>query len=89
MVQEFVGPVEGLVSQNWVCSSSPPGELKQQVFDTAVVFWQLVCGLEHVGGEPPKVVPIDVSRRGEYVRIDLESVRRDGRKEDMMLGILK
>ena len=52
-----------------------------------MVFWQLVWGLEHVGGEPPSVLLDEVSSRGEYERINLEIDRRDGSKEDMMLGI--
>lgn len=85
MVQEFVGPVEGELSQNWVCRSSPPGALKQQVLETAVVFWQLVCGLVHDGGEPPKVLLDDVSSNSKYEQTDLDNVRRDGSREDMML----
>ena len=54
MVQWFEGPVAGAVSQNWVCSSWPPGALKQQVSCTAVVFWQEVWGLLQVGGLPPR-----------------------------------
>jgi hypothetical protein len=42
--------VLGLVSQNWVCKSCPPGALKQHRSATAVVFWQLNCGSRHVLG---------------------------------------
>lgn len=52
-----------------------------------MVFWQLVCGLEHVGGEPPNALLDEVSSNDEYERMNLESFRRDGSKEDMMLGI--
>ena len=52
-----------------------------------MVFWQLVCGLEHVGGEPPNVLLDKVSSNGEYEKMNLENVRRDGSKGDMMLGI--
>ena len=31
IVQESVGPVTGLVSQNWTCWKRPPGLLIQQV----------------------------------------------------------
>ena len=79
--------MEGELSQNWVCRSSPPGALKQQVLETVVVFWQLVCGLEHVGGEPPNVLLDEVSSNGKYDMTDLDKVRRDGTREDMMLGI--
>lgn len=51
-VQLFEGPVEGFESQNCVCNICPPGALKQQVLATAVVFWQLVWGFEHVSGLP-------------------------------------
>lgn len=44
------------MSQNWVCSNCPPGALKQQVSATAVVFWQLSCGLGHDAGEPARTV---------------------------------
>ncbi len=37
------------------CTSCPPGALKQHVLATTEVFWQLVCGLEHAGGDPPSV----------------------------------
>lgn len=51
-----------------------------------MVLWQLVCGLEHVGGEPPNVLLDEVSSNGKYEMTDLENVRRDGSREDMMLG---
>lgn len=38
IVHESAGPVEGLVSQNWVCRIWPPGKLKQHVLSEAVVF---------------------------------------------------
>ena len=50
-----------------------------------MVFWQLVCGLVHDGGEPPSVLPDEVSSNGKYEQKDLDSVRRDGSGEDMML----
>ena len=52
-----------------------------------MVLWQLVCGLEHVGGEPPNVLLDDESSNDKYERMNLENARRDGSKEDMMLGI--
>ena len=52
-----------------------------------MVFWQLVCGLEHDGGEPPNVLLDEVSSNVEYERMRLENVRSDGSKEHMMLGI--
>ena len=45
-VQLSTGPVTGCVSQNCVCSSCPPGALKQHKFSTTVVLWQLNCGFE-------------------------------------------
>jgi len=39
MVQLLDGPVDGFVSQNWVCSSSPPGASKQHRFDTEELLW--------------------------------------------------
>lgn len=47
-------PVLGEVSQNCVCTSWPPGALKQHVFETTVVFWQLNWGLEQVTGDPAR-----------------------------------
>lgn len=41
MVHESDGPSAGSVSQNWVSRRAPPGWLKQQLLDTAVVLWQL------------------------------------------------
>jgi hypothetical protein len=40
MVQLLFGPVAGLVSQNWVCRTRPPGDSKQHVFSVTVVFMQ-------------------------------------------------
>ena len=52
-----------------------------------MVLWQLVWGLEHVGGEPPNALLDEASSNDGYERMNLENVRRDGKKEDMMLGI--
>lgn len=52
-----------------------------------MVLWQLVWGLEQVGGEPPNALLDEVSSNDEYERINPENVRRDGKKEDIMLGI--
>lgn len=51
-----------------------------------MVFWQLVCGLEHVGGEPPNVLLDEASSNGRYERMDLDNVRRHSNREDMILG---
>lgn len=54
-----------------------------------MVFWQLVSGLGHEGGVPPKAGLLDErSRNWEYVKRDLESPRIDGSKEDMMFCIV-
>jgi hypothetical protein len=39
-VQLSFGPTEGLVSQNCVCRSCPPGKMKQQLSASTVVLWQ-------------------------------------------------
>ena len=52
-----------------------------------MVFWQLVCGLEHVGGEPPNVLLDEVSSNGKYEKMNLDNARTDGSREDMTLGI--
>jgi len=62
--------------------------LKQHRFETVVVFWQLVCGFIHDGGEPPEAGLLDDRRRTwEYVKTNLESERREGMREDMMSEI--
>jgi hypothetical protein len=48
-------PVLGDVSQNWVWSNWPPGELAQQVLDP-VLLGQLNGGLVQVGGSPAKAL---------------------------------
>ena len=45
------------------CNSCPPGALKQHVLATTEVFRQLVCGLEHAGGDPPSVGLLEERRR--------------------------
>ena len=84
MVHESLGPVEGEASQNCVCKSCPPGALKQQVSLTAVLFWQDVCGLVQVGGEPPRT-----ERHANWARASLESERRDGYREGIFANLEK
>lgn len=71
-----------LLSQNCVCKSCPPGALKQHRSATAVVFWQLSWGFEHVRGVPTATAPCvkrrdaaAAAREREYGRADM--VRRD------------
>lgn len=55
------------------------------MFAIAEVFWQLICGLEHVSGEPPETVLLEARRANcEYVRAALESALTEGMKEDIM-----
>ena len=56
MVHELEGPVDGLVSQNWVCKSCPPGVTKQQVFVGIGVVWQLSFGLVQTCDPPAETV---------------------------------
>ena len=51
-----------------------------------MVFWQLVCGLEHVGGEPPNVLLDEASSKGKYETTNLDNARRDGSRKDIMRG---
>lgn len=70
MVQLLLGPVEGLVSQNCVCKSSPPGDSKQHVLDAAEVFWH------EVGPEVEQPELIDVSL--EKILKGRRGVKRSG-----------
>lgn len=67
MVHESDGPVGGSVVQNWVSRSRPPGELKQQAFSTAVVFWQLT-GMS--GGQEEREQEAVASEARPRARID-------------------
>jgi hypothetical protein len=67
MVHESEGPVGGSVVQNWVSRSRPPGELKQQEFSTAVVFWQLT-GMS--GGQEGREQEAVASEARPRARID-------------------
>lgn len=67
MVHESDGPVGGSVVQNWVSRSRPPGELKQQEFSTAVVFWQLT-GMS--GGQEGREQEAVASEARPRARID-------------------
>lgn len=74
------GPVGGLVSQNCVCSSCPPGALKQQRSCTIVVLWQLNCGFEHVAGVPPRTVCPPPSSTCAPPKASFDKLRTDGRE---------
>ena len=84
-----MGPVEGLVSQNWVCRSWPPGALKQQVLATFVVLWQLNCvELEtgHESGVPARESGLLQSNASEMVlKVKLATERIDGKAAGILM----
>lgn len=61
MVQLSEGPTTGSVSQNCVCRSAPPGELKQHRSETADVLWHDSCGLLQVAEAAREECDMDVS----------------------------
>jgi hypothetical protein len=79
-VQLSSGPVAGAVSQNCVCRSWPPGALKQHRFSTAVVLWQLNCGIGQLSTKSPITLwPLPPPRNTWLApKATLLSVRREG-----------